>query len=121
MATCPLCERDMDEAASCTKNMVLYPVPGVDGGGHWSYAVPFGEENRVSSDEKVEASRDRCPDCGVEEGGYHHPGCDVEESPLTGEQLLMEVLGSPDGLQPIHGRGQHDPNADLTLGAVHEN
>jgi hypothetical protein len=29
-----------------------------------------------------------CHDCGVENGGYHHFGCDMEECPKCHQQLL---------------------------------
>lgn len=30
----------------------------------------------------------RCHDCNVAVGGYHHPGCDMEECPRCGGQLI---------------------------------
>lgn len=35
------------------------------------------------SEEKV------CHDCGVKEGGKHHPGCDMERCPKCKGQLIM--------------------------------
>lgn len=29
-----------------------------------------------------------CPGCGAPEGGYHHPGCPVEECPLCRKTVL---------------------------------
>ena len=29
-----------------------------------------------------------CHDCGIDRGGYHHPGCDMERCPVRGGQLL---------------------------------
>jgi hypothetical protein len=30
----------------------------------------------------------RCGDCGVQRGGYHHLGCDIQECPVCGRQML---------------------------------
>jgi len=29
-----------------------------------------------------------CHDCGIEEGKFHHPGCDMERCPFCGGQLI---------------------------------
>ena len=34
------------------------------------------------------AGEEACYDCGVDPGGYHHPGCDMEECPRCGGQLI---------------------------------
>jgi len=31
---------------------------------------------------------DRCHDCNIVNGGFHHPGCDVERCPKCGGQLI---------------------------------
>ncbi|MDX6515421.1 MAG: hypothetical protein QOH73_1087, partial [Gaiellaceae bacterium] len=31
---------------------------------------------------------DSCNDCGVDLGGLHHPGCDVERCPRCGDQQI---------------------------------
>jgi hypothetical protein len=31
---------------------------------------------------------ERCHDCGVAAGGWHHPGCDKEQCPACGGQLI---------------------------------
>jgi hypothetical protein len=33
-------------------------------------------------------SVDRCGDCGVLRGGVHHPGCEFEQCPRCGGQLI---------------------------------
>jgi len=37
----------------------------------------------------------RCHDCGVQPGGYHHPGCDTERCPKCQGQLI--ACGCLDG------------------------
>jgi hypothetical protein len=32
--------------------------------------------------------RSRCPDCGAQPDHVHHPGCDIEECPRCGRQLI---------------------------------
>lgn len=34
------------------------------------------------------ANTDRCGDCNVKRGGFHHPGCDRERCPRCGGQLI---------------------------------
>jgi hypothetical protein len=31
---------------------------------------------------------DRCPDCGAKAGEFHRPGCDIEQCPYCGQQLI---------------------------------
>jgi len=39
----------------------------------------------------------RCHDCNVLDGGYHHPGCDMERCPRCGGQLIScGCLDEPD-------------------------
>lgn len=53
----------------------------------------------------------KCPDCAVKKGGYHHPGCDCEECPVCGGQLLscgcneyVECVSQKKALQIINTR-----------------
>jgi hypothetical protein len=36
-------------------------------------------------------ANDRCPDCGAEPGQYHRLGCDIEQCPYCGQQLISCV------------------------------
>ncbi len=66
MATCDVCKKDManDETKSC-----------IDDG--------TGREPYDDGGDGV-----RCPDCNVANGGFHHPGCDVERCPDCGGQAI---------------------------------
>lgn len=66
---CEFCNREMREALSCIAVVVkcetgeqLAPVA-------WDDTVP-------------------CHDCGVQPGGFHHPGCDMERCPKCSRQLI---------------------------------
>jgi len=76
MAICSVCNREMTKAVSCTQTHIL-----------------FNDEQRVAriryGDEDPAWDSDvPCHDCGVVQGGYHHPGCDVEQCPRCGGQLI---------------------------------
>ena len=43
--------------------------------------IPFGQE-------KFSFKMDICGDCGVKKGQIHTSGCDIEECPICGNQLL---------------------------------
>lgn len=57
--------------------------------------IKFGEEKRFDFPDMpefikdLEKKQERCHDCGVKKGGYHHPGCDWEECPGCHHQMLM--------------------------------
>ena len=44
--------------------------------------IPYGNESLGLIGEHY------CHDCGVEAGGFHHAGCDVEECPKCGGQRI---------------------------------
>ncbi len=82
MAKCEACGREMLIAPSCD------PLPITDEGKTYA-RIPYGEGTWFGKDG---LSRDRiperCGDCGVKLGGYHHPGCDREECPVCHEQRM---------------------------------
>ena len=68
MAICSHCEREMMTADGC----IFVPVAFK---GEFAKPIPyFGEV--------------RCHDCNVLPGQYHHPGCDMEQCPSCGGQLI---------------------------------
>lgn len=114
MTECSFCGQGMNEADSCTKNAILYPVPPEDEiDGVYRLAIAYGEED--VDDWEAEG---RCHDCGVPLGGFHHPGCDWERSPATGEQLLREVLEHPTESAPLHARAEPDPHEQISMDEV---
>lgn len=43
--------------------------------------IPYGQES-------MDWSRENCHDCGADRGELHLPGCDAEECPVCGGQLI---------------------------------
>lgn len=70
-----MCGREEATAASCTTATILFP------GETMHDAISYGEES-------YEIAGDRCPDCGVAEGGFHHPFCMLEQCPRCPGRLL---------------------------------
>lgn len=82
MAKCTWCSQEMldDDVTSCEGNhTVLFP------GDKEIPSIPYGKEERGGI---IEHLPERCHDCNITLGGYHHPRCDVEECPECGCQLL---------------------------------
>lgn len=112
MAICKWCESDMSDpkTVTCTGNYYVdFPDGRRLGSLQFRAPKPLTEEQwmdrwreivlRDNSDDDTEgdarrrmakymARKDRCPDCNVKDGGRHHPGCDKEECPRCGGQLI---------------------------------
>jgi hypothetical protein len=76
MATCEYCEQEMTTGATCTVRRL-----------HVEGAVVRLAPHRPPRRRGV-TSGERCGDCGVRPGGFHHPGCDLQRCPLCHDQLL---------------------------------
>lgn len=76
MATCGYCMKDMLVVDGCVE--IEHPLAN-----HLAKKpIPYGSEQRHP------ASDDRCHDCNVLLGKFHHPGCDWEECPHCGQQAI---------------------------------
>ena len=75
MAICSWCNKEMnnESVVSCSGNLhVEFPD------GQLLLTIPFTDPDKDK----------RCHDCNVAVGGFHHPGCDMEECPRCGGQLI---------------------------------
>jgi len=77
MAICKFCNKEMTNSKTCIEDLVCGIKP-----------ITYGEEKRFDEYGGMKDYPNNCPDCGVEKGGYHHLGCDVEECPLCGDQII---------------------------------
>ena|SRR5947209_914134 len=114
---CDYCGREMSDPATvdCTVNrVVVYPdgecLPATpfaaplrcettgEWMARWRQVHPPGCDSLVRGLDSEEQARercaeyqkhwDRCVDCRVKGGGYHHPGCHNERCPRCGGQLI---------------------------------
>ncbi len=67
MAICEYCNKEMQLYESCIK-------------------IPFKINGKDV--DPLPVTQERCHDCAVTKGGYHHPGCDVERCPSCGRQAI---------------------------------
>lgn len=77
----------MRTASSCSPRSRRFPRITIEGQVY--EPIRFGkEQNRV-------LAFDCCPDCGAVSGGTHHPGCDLEECPACGGQIISCRCAEP--------------------------
>lgn len=82
MALCDFCNGEMLEVATCLPSKLRF-TPKKKGGAISEHArIVNGMESRGGGHAA------KCHDCGVQPGGHHHPGCDWEECPRCGGQLI---------------------------------
>ena len=72
---CAYCGRSEPTGEGCTTDTITFPDGVIE------EAIAYGEERGTQSAE-------RCPGCGVSQGGYHHPFCPEEECPRCGRGLM---------------------------------
>jgi hypothetical protein len=75
MTACTWCHGEMTTAVSCNVDALHRKGRRID-------MIPYGNERHWPP------TSDRCGDCGTLRGGWHHPGCDIQECPSCGGQLL---------------------------------
>lgn len=92
MAICEWCKQEMSTANGCVGIVTIM--------GRLITPIRYGNETRN------QYSGERCHDCNVKRGRYHHPGCDVEECPGCHGQLIScgclddgDEDGCPDDLE----------------------
>ena len=81
MSKCLDCKLEMLEAKSCSYKFFK------DNHGNKYPRIKYGRENWNGKDWTPKANQ-RCHDCGTLPEGYHHFGCDWEECPKCGGQLI---------------------------------
>jgi hypothetical protein len=92
MAICLDCDREMLTAPSCV-------VSSLHLGGEPFPLTPYGRDGTSAP------GGGRCGDCGVEPGGFHHLGCDLQPCPRCQRQLLscgcpFDELGGAEDTDP---------------------
>ena len=106
MCICDVCGKEMNEAESCVPDPVVIGDRVVQRIAYVPYRQPRPGQAPVP-----------CGDCGVQPGGFHHPGCDMEDCGNCGRQRL--ACGCEDPLEDeeddFDGDGAGDACPHLTL------
>jgi len=76
MSICKYCRKEKLEGHSCLG------IPVRHGSSKYE-PVKYGDESNPNK-----STEERCPDCGVIKGGYHHIMCEQEECPVCGGKLV---------------------------------
>lgn len=79
MAICKRCSQDMLTSNACTDFVYIHEDLTV-------IPTKFGHEQWSKID--ITEIRNRCRDCNVEIGKFHHAGCDYERCGICGEQKI---------------------------------
>lgn len=72
MAVCSDCNQEMTVAASCVADVLIIQDERFE---RARVIEPIGPDGR-------------CGDCGIQSGGFHHLGCDLEDCPRCHRQLI---------------------------------
>ena len=98
LKTCEACGKDMMRAKGCTAELIEYEKPAPEPNKidlpdrPYRARIPYGAERRNGMIDRElllnQSVVDRCHDCNAALGRLHHYGCDMEECPLCGLQLI---------------------------------
>lgn len=74
---CWRCNRDRQFSTTCNCSAIIYH-------GEKYQPIKFGDEKNTDYKDL-----ERCYDCNVVKGGFHHSGCEVEECPRCSNPILI--------------------------------
>jgi len=94
MAICDYCNQEMSEnGISClfTPGKIPHQIeilPKEEWLDEWRKIYPNEDTEESALVRYARYVTGRCHDCGVRNGGYHHPGCDAERCPTCDGQWI---------------------------------